>query len=64
MDEEDASGTDAKGLTRNSLSETIYARLRVALMTGVYKSAPSSISAGLRRNIKFHQLRFVRRSCS
>ena len=37
MDEEDASGTDAKGLTRNSLSERIYARLRVALMTGVYE---------------------------
>ena len=33
------------GLSRDSLSERIYARLRVALMTGVYESGwPSSIS--------------------
>jgi DNA-binding GntR family transcriptional regulator len=47
MDEEDASESDGKGLSRNSLSERIYARLRVALMTGVYESGAKLNIRGL-----------------
>ena len=47
MNEEDANGSDAKGLIRNSLSERIYARLRVALMTGVYESGAKLNIRGL-----------------
>src|ERR1700722_10322935 len=47
MNEEDANGSDAKGLIRNSLSERIYARRRVALMTGVYESGAKLNIRGL-----------------
>ena len=38
---------DATGLSRNSLSERIYARLRLALMTGVYDSGAKLNIRGL-----------------
>jgi DNA-binding GntR family transcriptional regulator len=48
MDEWDANGSgDSNGLSRDSLSERIYARLRVALMTGVYESGAKLNIRGL-----------------
>jgi DNA-binding GntR family transcriptional regulator len=47
MDAEDVSGGAASGLGRNSLSEMIYTRLRVALMTGVYDSGAKLNIRGL-----------------